>query len=324
MKKLLAITILIALLTACDDQSVKQRQFTIDEASIIATVEGEPITLEQVQNEMRYRGGHIPGRFASLESREDLLDEIIHFEVLAQKAKAAGYENDPEIKAALKKMMVRKFRQDYLEKLLHKQRITDHEVQNYYQDNIADFTNPDMFRPAVVSKRFGGNETSQTKAKKRQLLEQARSEALAQKQKYKDFGPLAKKYSDDPRTRYRGGSMNWISLGAKTFQLDNEVLKVLFDMKSVGEISPVIETKKGLFLVKLMNRQGAKARDYNSVKDQIKRSLIAKKQKAWLEEFYSDTRSDMNIVVNTEKLEALPIPGKIAKSDSAPPGFPLN
>ncbi|MCG8336731.1 MAG: peptidylprolyl isomerase [Proteobacteria bacterium] len=324
MKKLITAIILIALLTACDDQSVKRKQFTIDEASIIATVESEPITLEQVQNEMRYRGGHIPGRFASLESREDLLDEIIHFEVLAQKAKAAGYGNDPEIKVALKKMMVKKFQQDYLEKLLHKQRVTNLDVQNYYQEHQEEFSTPDMVRAAIISIRFNSNDDQSTIARKQKKANLARKKALKQQTTVKDFGQLAREYSDDVNTRYRGGAMTWMAKFSKTYRWDKKVVNAIFSLKKKGEISPLVETPRGFFLVKLMDTQKGQLQPYKVVQNQIKQKLVAEKKRKWLEEYYKDAKTDYEISINTDRLEKIPTPGRFAKSNATPPGFPVD
>ncbi len=324
MKKLITAIILIALLTACDDKKAERKEFTVDEASIIATVESEPITLEQVQNEMRYRGGHIPGRFASLESREALLDEIIHFEVLAQKAKAAGYENDPEIKAALKKMMVRKFRQDYLEKLLHKQRVTNLDVQNYYQEHREEFSTPDMVRAAIISIKFNAKDDQAAIAQKQKKAHEAREKALKQKKAVRDFGKLAREYSDDVNTRYRGGAMTWMAKFSKTYRWDKEVVSAIFGMKKKGEISPVIETPRGFFLVKLMDTKKGQLQPYSTVQSQIKQKLVAEKKRAWLEEYYRDAKGDYYISINTERLEKIPTPGRFANSNATPPAFPVD
>ncbi len=323
---LLSITILI-MIVACEKKEIiepKAQVKEVDPAAVVAVVGDAQITFKEIQNEMRYRGGHIPGRFSTIESKKVLLDEMIHFEVLAQKAKEAGYDKDPEIQAAVKKMMVKKYKQDYLNLLLDKQRITNLEVQKYYQENKEQFSTPEMARPAVISIRFGLKENQKTKAAKRELAQKVRIQAVKQSSKSKDFGQLAKKYSDDPRSKYRGGAMNWMAKNTKIFQLEKKVVEAVFKLKKPGDISPVIETEKGLYLVKLINKRPPKVKEYKIVRDQIKRSMVAKKQQLWLEEFYKEAKEDVKITINQTKLEAIPTPGRFANSKNKPPAFPVN
>lgn len=99
---------------------------------------------------MARHGGHIPGRFDSMEQKEALLEEILRFEVLALKAKKLGYDKDPEIISNIKKMMAQKFWQDRIESKLKDIQVTDEEIKTYYETHLKDYTTPEMARAAVI------------------------------------------------------------------------------------------------------------------------------------------------------------------------------
>lgn len=313
--------------SACERQKI-QPVYTGDaknNVEVIANVGEANITVEQIQAQMRFKGGHIPGRFDSLESKQKLLDEMIHFEVLAQKAREAGYENDPEIQEAVKKMLVRKYKQEYLNLLLQKEKISEDEVRAYYEENIQEFSSPEAFRAAIISIKHSQNETSASKQAKRKKTEEVRQLALKVSNKTDDFGQLARKYSDDSKTKFKGGKLSWIVKGATVYNLNQDILNSIFSLRNKGDISPVIETKRGLYLVKLIDKRPSQVKKYKTVRDRIRDSLIAKNQQKRLMEFYEDSKEGMDIRVSMEKLENIPAPSsRFVKSKNQPPSFPIN
>ena len=316
----------VYLAMGCEQSNPKKETGTENpgEKPAIAMIGDQKITLNQMQNEMRHRGGHIPGRFESYESKKAVLDELIYFELLAQKAKRAGYEKDPEIVTALKRLIVEKFKQDYIEKLLHRQKISNLEIQNYYNDHMDRFTSPEMFRAAILTIKYSSKDNLVTKKEKRERAETVRKEALKQRSKTKDFGKLAREYSDDLKTKFRGGAMSWLAKDSKIYHLDQDVAKALFILEKPGDISPVIETKEGLFLIKLMDKRNGQKKRYKSVQNQIRNQLVAEKRQKWLDDYYQEIKKEFTITINKEGLSSIQTPGKFSPSDQRPPGFPLN
>ncbi|MCP4755524.1 MAG: hypothetical protein GY866_32065, partial [Proteobacteria bacterium] len=231
-------------------------------------------------------------------------------------------DKDPEIVSTVRKMMVRKFKQEHLDKHLHRQSITEQEAINYYQNHREGFTAPAMARAAVLSMKFNPEDDETAKTTKRKRAEEARNKAIRQSGTTRNFGRLAREYSDDSRTRYRGGVMNWIAEGTKHYRWDPKVVDAVFALEKPGDVSRIVETSKGLFLVKLIDRRPEKTEDYKLVKRRIQEKLIAEKKKRWLEKYYREARTATRITIDRERLKSIPSGEKFAKSNSKPPLFP--
>jgi hypothetical protein len=68
----------------------------------------------------------------------------------AAMARRAGYAQDPDIRARLKRFMVHKFRQDELEPRLARLTVTEAELEAYYGDHQADFVIPKKVRATII------------------------------------------------------------------------------------------------------------------------------------------------------------------------------
>ena len=139
---------------------------------------------------------------------------------------------------------------------------------------------------------------------------QARSEdaamALAQQTEAKlaaggDFAALAREFSEDPRTKSRGGHIGWFS--AK--QMDPPFSTAAFALKKIGDVSPPVSTRFGSHLIRLDGRRPQRQRSFDEVKDE----LIADLRQAYVTEQrglkIDAVRNDPALKVNQPALDAL-------------------
>ncbi len=94
----------------------------------LAEVAGEVITVDDFHAEMMRRGGHLPGQYATVEQRRELLEAMIDHRALVAAARAAGYDRDPEVVAIFERAMVERFRQDRLDPESAAAEVSDQEV----------------------------------------------------------------------------------------------------------------------------------------------------------------------------------------------------
>ncbi len=116
----------------------------------VISINQQPISVGMLMEEVRKKGGHIPGRFDNDEQRQKVIDELIHFELLAQEAKKLNYPNDPEIRLAYKKLLVAKFKREQIQTQLSEIIITDSEIKSYYKDHIESYKESAMYRVAMI------------------------------------------------------------------------------------------------------------------------------------------------------------------------------
>jgi len=301
-------------------------EYVGDGSDIIATVNEQPVTKAIFQQEMRFRGAHIQARFDNEQGMNNLLDEVIQFELFAQKAIELGYHKDPETALAIKKLLVHKFKQKQLDSSLNKIIVKENEIENVYKANQSKYSNAEMARAAIIFMQFANDEKEN-----QQIYDKAhhvRDKAMALSKKTKGFGELAKQFSDDVRTKYKNGLMSWTSPNAQFTQWPTEVINAIFKLENIGDISPVIKTKRGMVLLRLVNKREKKVMPLNAVSRQIKNTLMAEKKRDWLKNYYLTLKSKADIKIDEKKLKEMQ--AELAKHTgreqklSQPPRFPLN
>ena len=107
-------------------------------------------------------------------------------------------------------------------------------------------------------------EVEEIKAKAEDVLKQAK--------KGGKFEDLAKKYSEDPGTKDKGGDLGWITQG----QTVPEFEKVAFSLPK-GEISDLVKTQYGFHIIKVLDKETAHTKTFDEVKDQIRSPMVLQK-----------------------------------------------
>jgi peptidyl-prolyl cis-trans isomerase C len=134
----------------------------------------------------------------------------------------------------------------------------------------------------IKSKENAGKEA-------RQLAEKVRKLALAQE---KPFAELALQYSDDSSAAKNKGDLGFISRGmtVKPFE------EAAFALQKAGEISPVIKSRFGFHIIRLEERQPARMRPF----EQVKEKLIEEIKNTHLNEV---VQAHINQIRNAEGIE---------------------
>src|SRR6266704_1934605 len=104
------------------------------------------------------------------------------------------------------------------------------------------------------------------------LVEETRKKAedvLKQARKGAKFDELAKKYSEDPSSKDKGGDLGWIRQG----QTVPEFEKTAFSL-GPGQISDLVRTQYGFYIIKVLEKQTAHTKPFEEVKDSIRTPLL--------------------------------------------------
>lgn len=76
-----------------------------------------------------------------------------------------------------------------------------------------------------------------------------------------DFAELAKKYSDDPGSKERGGDLDWVTKGQTVPNFE----KTVFSLKPM-EISGIVETEFGFHIIQTMEKESGRTKPFEEVK----------------------------------------------------------
>jgi peptidyl-prolyl cis-trans isomerase D len=146
--------------------------------------------------------------------------------------------------------------------------ISPDEIKRYYDQRKESFKTPRRIKVREIQIKTGPQDPPDQVEGKRKKAE----EILERAKKTKDFGALAKQYSES-ESAPKGGDLGWL----QRENVDESIEKLLFSMKA-GELSGVLRGGGGFHIFKIEEVAEEKQKSFEEVKDQILQ--IVKKEKA--------------------------------------------
>ena len=194
--------------------------------------------------------------------------------------------------------------------------VTDDDAKKFYDDpaNISMFEQPEMVRASHILLMTSDPETHQPlsdekKTAKHKLME----DILKQARAGTNFADLAKKYSEDPGSKDKGGEYTF-----PRGQMVKEFEETAFSLKP-GEISDIIETQFGYHIIKLSEKIPAKKVDFSKVKDALKEHLSQTAMQKQFREYTMKLEKDANVQILSDKYKGMdlaPAPPKTSEAGS--------
>jgi parvulin-like peptidyl-prolyl isomerase len=268
----------------------------------LAVVDGRAITLSAFQAELTRRSGD--AAFSSPQQRRALLDEMIRVEVLASNAQKAGYGDDPEVKRAIDQLLADKYQRVNIDEPLADLQVSDADIEDYYRSHIASFTTPEAAHAAVIAIAIPANASDDEKQALQERAQQVRDLALA-KPGAPGFADLAAQYSDDADTRAQGGDIGWVSEGQENPRWEQPVMKAVFDLDNPGQVSPIIATGSGFYVVKLLEDQPASVRPLAELRNRIRQLCIREERQRRAAKLYAAALANVQVSVNEAGVAAM-------------------
>jgi peptidyl-prolyl cis-trans isomerase D len=194
-----------------------------------------------------------------------------------------------------------------------KVQVSPDEIKRYYDSKKDTFKIPKQVRVRDILIKAGPQDTpDQLEAKKKKT-----EEILEKAKKTKDFGSLAKQYSEAENAS-KGGDLGWIQRG----MLGEQIESILFSMKS-GDLTGVLAARDGLHILKIEEVKEEKQKSFEEVKDQILQALKKEKAKAEAsrkadDAFYSLFRSRDLEGYSREKDALIKSTGLVKEGDEIP------
>lgn len=267
---------------------------------VIARVGSFKITSTEFEREMHLRAG----KFVHNIDKEELLKEMIEEKLFLNKA----YEMELDKKAYIQRrydyMLIRHIRDEFIQQEKEKISLRKEDFQNYYEKHKKRYLKPqeDHFAILFFSKRFNKSEKRQLKVKEKfkkiQALALEKDFPLAKK----GFGKYAIENSEHQVSRYKGGVIGWFVQDAQVFW-EEKVLNVGFKLHKVGDISNLVETEKGYYLIRLLERKASYYEKLEKVENRIRHALILEKQAEIEHSFKKKLSEKFEISINLDSLK---------------------
>jgi peptidyl-prolyl cis-trans isomerase C len=280
----------------------------------VAKGKGITITADEFKARLDEQSPFIRARYTNLDRKKEFLDNLIRFEVLAREAERQKLDKDPDVQATLKKIMVQKLVQKNFQDTGNTSDVADAEVQKYFDDHKDEYNRPRRVRLAAVI--WNAPAGSPERAKKLALAQKALAKLKAEEKKNTlAFAQIVSEFTEDPATRAMQGDLQFKSMEELTKAHAKEVAEAGFKLKA-GETSPIVQTEKGLYLLKFTGEQPEMVRTLDQVKAQIANKLHREKKTKEFDEWLKGLRQKAEVAVDDKALEAVEV------SAAPPPGQP--
>jgi len=238
------------------------RSSMIEEKFHKLLTDGVSVSPAEIQDEFRYENEKIKLDYAAA-NPETLADKINPDETEIK----AYYEQNKTKFQIPEKRVVRYGLLD-LNQLRQNTSVTDDELKAIYQQNIQQYEVPDRVHAEHILLTTVGKtdaEVAEIKKQAEDILAQARK-------KGSNFEDLAKKYSEDPGSKAKGGDLGWLVHGQTVPEFDKAVFST-----PKGEISDLVRTQYGFHIIKVLEKENAHTKPFDEVKDSIRPPYLLQK-----------------------------------------------
>jgi peptidyl-prolyl cis-trans isomerase C len=172
----------------CNEQGEKTSESKDQKGEVLATVNGEPITEDELNE---YRSARPAS--ARMQDEKALLDELVTQKVVYQDALSKNLDKDPEVALELELLRIRALASAAVQKAMKDNPITDEELRAEY----------DKLKERMVTKEY---KAGHILVKEEELAKKL----IAQLNQGADFAKLAQEHSTDSSAQ-AGGDLGWFN-----------------------------------------------------------------------------------------------------------------
>ncbi len=225
-------------------------------SKVLATVNGVAITEAEVDSmvvSLMQHGQNVNNE----QGRKMVLEQLISKKLLLLDAQKNLFEYDPEFKKELEMVKNDLLVNFTMKKALEKVTVKDEEVKEYFDKN------KEMF---VEGEKVGASHILvDSEEKANDLIAKINAKEVS-------FEDCARENSSCPSSE-NGGNLGEFTKGQMVPEFD----EACFSME-VGEVRGPVKTQFGFHIIKLNSKSEAKPVEFDTVKEQLKVSLIQEKQ----------------------------------------------
>ena len=267
-------------------------------AQVLARIGDRTLTVGHYAAALAHMDAFDRMRYQSPERRKELLGEMIDVMLLADEARARGYDSDPlaqqETREILRDAMLREARQGVPEPGA----IPDPEVRAYYDAHRADFRDPERRRVSAI--------VLPSEALARSVLDPATKASAV------EWGELVRARSVDPQAKANvppdlAGDFGFVAppgdpRGANG-RVPDEVRAAVFAIANVGDVlARVVPAEGKFYVVKLAAKTDPHDRSFEEAERMIRVKLTQERIHAKEEELLAELRKEFPVQIDEDAL----------------------
>jgi parvulin-like peptidyl-prolyl isomerase len=246
------------------------------DSEAVARVGDTTITLAEFEEQLNQQNPLIRARYASLDQKKKLLDSLVEREAMVTEARRLGLENDPEMLRGYHKILARHLvNAEFNGKVVKDLEVPEADIQKYYEENRERYNAPEKVRAYLLFLEAPVADAARRKAARAKAAE-LHTKLKAAPGDRRLFLELAREHSADPLTNQTGGDTNFKTLDQWTVAYGAPVGAAAFGLKQANDLSEVLESDQGFYILRQAGRQAALDLPLEKVKGQIRTTLFAK------------------------------------------------
>ena len=228
----------------------------------IVTVNGKGIS-EKLYEEYALALARRPLSELSPEDREQIKENLVRVELIAQDAEKSGLVNDPDVATRLELARLEVLQQGAAQKYMKDHTASEAEMRAEFEAQVAS-------APLVEYQARHILVSSEDVARK----------IIAQLKSGNDFGSLAKRMSADKGTAAKGGDLGWF--GPR--DMDPAFTNAVALLKKGDFTQAPVQTAAGWHVIQLQSTRDRTPPAYDDVKDRLAKIVVAKSFKSHSDE----------------------------------------
>jgi peptidyl-prolyl cis-trans isomerase C len=221
-----------------------------DPAEVVATVNGKPITRQDVLDS----AADLPPQYQAQIDQlfPQLLNRLIGIQLVVEKGRAEGLADDPELKRYMERLEEQQIYRTYLQKAVT-EKVTDEAIQKIYDADLKE-------NPPQIEIR-ASHILVKTEEEAKEIIKQVEGGA--------DFATLAKEKSIDKGSGENGGDLNWFTKDTMV----KEFADAAFSMQR-GDVSKLpVKSQFGWHIIKITDSRMQTPVPLDQRKDDIRQAL---------------------------------------------------
>ncbi|MEJ2619919.1 MAG: peptidylprolyl isomerase [Candidatus Thiodiazotropha sp.] len=238
----------------------------------------------------------IDGQINLLNDEERLKEVVARYyydRMIANDARALELDKEPVNKARIDALVDRELTQ--IRKIeMDSQPVPDMTklAEEYYKANRDEFKRDDQVRMAHIMIGYAKHSANEAREIAEEILQELKQGG--------DFSAILEARSEDPSAKHNQGDLGWRERG----EFVKNFADAAFALKSVGELSSVIQTKFGFHIIKLLDKRAAQVAPYDEVREQvIGRMESDYKNNRWVE-YLDKIRNEYEVGIEQKLLDA--------------------
>lgn len=261
------------------------------------------VKLSELQSEMDMLRNKRNPMAADLDT---FLDSYVERQIALQKALELRLDEDSELRRQWENLLIGRVRQTEVEAKLQEVAVTDEEIREYYQRNLNAYSRAAQLNLALLYLSVPANADESTRAAIRKRMEEARELAKTLPENTRGFGAHAMTYSEEATSRFKGGDIGWLEAGASAYRWPQEVIKAGFALTANGDLSDVIQTADGYYLLKKLDSREAVVRSLDGrMRATLMDALLKEKRATIQTQIKESWQKSSNVTIHKEVVKNL-------------------